>query len=176
MTTRGIEVLLLLTICAVLSNAQNNIAVRWSVLSMGSFAGGSSNRLVRGIVGQTLTGTAGIENLVLSAGFLADPLLRDPMLSAGEPQTVPSTFELCQNYPNPFNPKTVVSCQLPAASSVRLVVYDLLGREVAVLLDEERPPGAYSITFDASNFASGVYFYRLTAGEYVAIRKMLLLR
>ena len=73
------------------------------------------------------------------------------------------SFALAQNYPNPFNPKTEVSSQLPVACQVKLVVYDLLGREVAVLVDERRAAGTYHDTFDGSGLSSGFYFYRLQA-------------
>jgi hypothetical protein len=85
-------------------------------------------------------------------------------------------FALQQNYPNPFNPKTVVSSQLPVASNVKLVVYDMLGREVAVLVSERRAAGRYQDTFDASRLASGVYFYRMTAGSFVASKQMSLVK
>jgi hypothetical protein len=93
-----------------------------------------------------------------------------------EPPPVPTSFMLEQNYPNPFNPKTVVSCQLPVASRVNLVVYDLLGREVAVLLDEHKAPGKYQVEFDGTKLSSGVYIYRLTAGDFVESKRMILLR
>ena len=89
---------------------------------------------------------------------------------------VPKQFALDQNYPNPFNPRTVVSSQLPEASNVKLVVYDMLGREVAVLVNERRVAGSYKDTFDGSALASGVYVYRLTAGQYVESRKMVLMK
>jgi len=104
---------------------------------------------------------------------------------------LPMAFGLEQNYPNPFNPRTVVSSQLPVASNVKLVVYDVLGRQVAVLVDEKRTAGRYQDTFDGSALASGVYFYRLQvrpldsaegrdsksgAGDFVQTRKMLLMR
>jgi hypothetical protein len=89
---------------------------------------------------------------------------------------VPALFTLRQNYPNPFNPKTVVSYQLPAVSDVRLVVYDLLGREVAVLVNEKQPAGSHNVTFDAGRLASGTYLYRIIAGQFVQTRKMTLLR
>jgi len=88
----------------------------------------------------------------------------------------PATAQLYQNYPNPFNPTTVVSGQWPVTSFVRLVVYDVLGREVAVLADGQYPPGRFSFTFDASGLASGVYFCRLTAGNSMAVRQMLLIK
>ncbi len=98
-----------------------------------------------------------------------------PLPLAGSDGT-PRRFALEQNYPNPFNPTTVVSGQWTVNSVVRLAVYDLLGREVAVLANGRYPAGRYSFTFDGKNLASGVYFYHLTAGSYSAVRKMLLER
>jgi hypothetical protein len=89
---------------------------------------------------------------------------------------IPQEFTLMQNYPNPFNPRTVVRSQLPEASNVKLIVYDVLGREVAVLVNERRAPGVYHDTFDGSGLASGMYVYRLTAGPNVTSRRMLLLQ
>jgi hypothetical protein len=89
---------------------------------------------------------------------------------------IPSAFRLQQNYPNPFNPTTVISFDLPRVDDVRLVVYDLLGREVTTLLDEMVPAGSYRLRFDASGMASGVYYYRLTVGPYVEVKKMILIR
>ena len=85
-------------------------------------------------------------------------------------------FWLSQNYPNPFNPKTAISFQLSANSSVALRVFDVLGREVAVLVNGEKPAGVYRVTWDAKNLPSGVYLYRLQAGAFVETRKTLLLR
>jgi hypothetical protein len=89
---------------------------------------------------------------------------------------VPLVFALDQNYPNPFNPTTVARSQLPTASHVTLVVYDLLGREVAVLANERRVAGYYQDTYDATGLASGVYICRLTAGTFVKSIKMLLMK
>jgi N-acetylneuraminic acid mutarotase len=89
---------------------------------------------------------------------------------------LPTSFLLEQNYPNPFNPTTVVSYQLPVVSDVKLAVYDLLGREVTVLVDEKKPAGRYEFRFDATGLSSGVYVYRLTTGEYVESRRMVLIR
>ncbi len=88
----------------------------------------------------------------------------------------PKSFKLYQNYPNPFNPTTKISWQTPAGSWQTLKVYDILGNEVATLVDEYRDAGKYEITFNASNLASGVYFYRLKAGNYIETKKMMLLR
>jgi len=89
---------------------------------------------------------------------------------------LPKRVSMNQNFPNPFNPTTVISYQVPAASDVTLVVYDLLGREVTTLVNERKLPGSYDVKFDALGRASGVYLYRLTAGNSVQTRKMLLLQ
>ena len=115
----------------------------------------------------------------LYAGTLLGTVYRstNPTTSVSTPDaTIASGWRLEQNYPNPFNPKTVVSCQLVVASNLKLVVYDLLGREVAVLLDEYKVPGTYRFEFDGAKFASGVYICRMTAGDYVKCRKMVLMK
>jgi hypothetical protein len=88
----------------------------------------------------------------------------------------PKMYELWNNFPNPFNPTTVISFSIPKQSDVLLKVYDVLGREVASLLDESKFAGHYNVTFDASSLPSGVYFYWLRAGEFVQVKKMLLMR
>jgi uncharacterized delta-60 repeat protein len=89
---------------------------------------------------------------------------------------VPRKFILYPNYPNPFNPRTAISYQLATSSYVTLKVYDVLGREVRTLVDQRKPPGMYSIKWDASRYASGMYIARLTAGNYVASQKLLLMK
>ncbi len=89
---------------------------------------------------------------------------------------LPARFSLSQNYPNPFNPTTVVSYQLPVTSRVTLKVYDVLGREVASLVDAEKNAGIHSVTFDGNSLSSGVYFYRLQAGNFSDIKKLMLVK
>ncbi len=79
-------------------------------------------------------------------------------------------------HPNPFNPTTTIKYQLPKSSFVTLKVYDILGREVRTLVDERERAGYYSFTFSASDLASGVYFYRLQAGSFVQVRKLMILK
>ena len=89
---------------------------------------------------------------------------------------VPDRFSLRQNYPNPFNPSTTISYQLPVSSHAALKVFDVLGREVEILVNERQNAGSHLVTFDASTLASGVYFYRLEAGTHNATKKLLLLK
>lgn len=88
----------------------------------------------------------------------------------------PIEFGLSQNYPNPFNPVTVISYQLAVNSRVELKVFDMLGREVAVLVNEQKATGEYQVSFDASSLASGVYFYQLKAGAFVETKSMMLIK
>jgi hypothetical protein len=89
---------------------------------------------------------------------------------------LPQTYALDQNYPNPFNPSTTIKFKLPKSSIVRLSVYDMLGREVSVLVNERREAGVHEVKFDVSNLASGVYFYRIQAGDFTQTKRLLLLR
>jgi len=89
---------------------------------------------------------------------------------------IPTGFSLSQNYPNPFNPTTVISWQLAVGSQVSLKVYDVLGKEVATIVNEEKPAGRYHVAFDGSKLASGVYLYKLQTSDFSAIKKMILLR
>jgi hypothetical protein len=88
----------------------------------------------------------------------------------------PKTFSLLQNYPNPFNPSTQISYQVPSNSRVSLKVFDLLGREVTALVNEVKSAGTYTATFNADKIPSGVYFYQLSAGNFLQTKKMVMLK
>ncbi len=88
----------------------------------------------------------------------------------------PTEFSLNQNYPNPFNPSTSIQYRVPSISNVSLKVYDILGNEVAILVNEEKPAGSYEVEFDAKALTSGIYFYKLQAGSFVETKKMSLLK
>ena len=94
-----------------------------------------------------------------------------------EPETgTPTEFALEQNYPNPFNPSTIVSFSVPQSSYVTLKVYDILGNEITTLVDETKEAGRYDINFDASSLSTGVYLYKINAGSFTSIKKMLLMK
>jgi predicted GH43/DUF377 family glycosyl hydrolase/predicted esterase len=93
-----------------------------------------------------------------------------------ENDKIPLIFELEQNYPNPFNPKTMINYQLPMTNNVELSVYNLLGQRVAILVNKRQKAGYHQIEWDASGFASGIYYYSIEAGEFQDVKKMILLK
>ena len=108
-----------------------------------------------------------------------------PLVGVNDETTVPNNFELAQNYPNPFNPTTTIKYSIPSIiakqshnfdTNVRLTVYNILGEEIATLVNEKQSPGNYSVTFDASNLPSGIYLYTLRVSDFVATKKMILLK
>jgi len=88
----------------------------------------------------------------------------------------PTIFALSQNYPNPFNPITTIEYQIPKTSQVDLSIYNLLGQKVATLVTEKLTPGNYKYTWDASGFASGIYYYKLSTPEFTKTKKLILLQ
>jgi len=107
---------------------------------------------------------------------------KTPLSVEEKSKEIPTNFSLSQNYPNPFNPSTVISWQLAVGSHVSLKVYDVLGNEVATLVNEEKPAGKYHVSFNALSttnnqpIASGIYFYKLQTANFSAVKKMILLR
>ncbi|HRP93111.1 MAG: T9SS type A sorting domain-containing protein [Ignavibacteriaceae bacterium] len=98
------------------------------------------------------------------------------LIVQSSPSNAIVTYSLDQNYPNPFNPTTKISWQSPADGKQTLKVFDVLGNEVAVLVDEFRAAGRYEATFNAGNLASGIYIYRLQAGEFIQTKKMIFMK
>ena len=85
-------------------------------------------------------------------------------------------YALAQNYPNPFNPTTQIHFELPQSGFVTLKVFDMVGREVATLVNDPRNSGSYTVRFDATNLSSGLYVYRLSAGSYSSVKKMIVMK
>jgi hypothetical protein len=128
----------------------------------------------------TLNGNATLvsENALSANNLSAIAMRSDVVNSVSQEQNVqlPKTFSLSQNYPNPFNPTTVISYQLPVISKVTLKLYDVLGREVAMLVNEEQSAGWKEVQWNASGVSSGIYFYRLQTGSFVDVKKMMVLK
>jgi hypothetical protein len=88
----------------------------------------------------------------------------------------PENYNLYQNYPNPFNPSTTIRYSITAPDLVRIKIYDILGREVKTLINEQKQAGTYEVQFDASGLASGIYLYRIESGKFIQTKKMILLK
>ncbi len=116
------------------------------------------------------SGKTSTKPLTAPAGYLKFAI--DNPTSVIQNNTIPGNFSLSQNYPNPFNPTTHLEFGIPDLGFVTLKVYDALGNEVKILVNENKPAGKYTVTFDGSNLSSGIYFYRLTSGNFSAVKKM----
>lgn len=94
----------------------------------------------------------------------------------GNDTKIPTQFRVEQNYPNPFNPVTNFKFSIGQTSNVNLKIFNSLGEQVAVLLDEQRQPGEYSVSWNGSSLSSGIYFYQFTAGDFKHVKKMILMK
>ncbi len=145
----------------------SNNGASWTSKTAGLTSLSSADVFGFALKGTTLyagTGIAGVFKM-----SVAPPA---PPTFAPAPGVLPMAYELRQNYPNPFNPSTVINYSIASASNVTLKVYDLLGREVAVLVNQQMAPGTYTAVFNASRLSSGVYFYRLDAGSFTDVKKL----
>ncbi len=123
----------------------------------------------------TISWTSNGTNYMRKSDILVD--IQNIVTSAADQNSsIPNRFELYQNYPNPFNPSTTIKYDIPKESRVKIDVYDILGREVATLVDGIMKAGSYRIIWNANRFASGVYLYRIEAGDYHEVKKLLLLK
>ena len=126
---------------------------------------------------QLPAGTHVIKAQFLSGGFNLNYFMFNQVTTGVKTeQKKEFKFQLDQNYPNPFNPNTAISYQVPVSSLVTLKVYNILGKEVAALVNEKQDEGSHSVNFNAAGLSSGVYFYKLTAGDYISIKKMILMK
>jgi ligand-binding sensor domain-containing protein len=155
------------------------VAAGWKGLSLSSNGGNSWSPVNDGLWPPDVRSIAGDAAGYLYAGTANAGVFKSVVPTAigveGRPR-VPAAYSLEQNYPNPFNPTTTIKYGLPNTSRARLTVYDILGREVSVLVNERREAGLHEVTFDGSNLASGVYFYRLQAGDFVSTKRMVALK
>lgn len=133
--------------------------------------------------GDVLLGIIGISNTTLYSCGSSGKILKTTngggnfMVGLNSSSSeIPQAYSLGQNYPNPFNPATTISFGIPKHSHVHIIVYDMLGKEVAELLNEELGAGSYSVDFNAASLPCGTYFYRITAGEFTEVKKMILIK
>ena len=166
-----------LSMCCTYSPAVAQNSILHSTFSNGTariIAADSSNS-IRGTLGQTLIGISADSTYIHRAGFYYKV---SDLLTIVEPakDELPLKFRLDQNYPNPFNPRTTIQFAIPTALEVRITVYDLVGRRIAVLTEDTFTAGTYKVIFDAGNLPSGVYLYQIKAGQFIQTKRLLLLK
>ena len=149
------------------------------VLQNSVFANGgglmvNSNNYSNAVVGQTASGSSANTNNIIHSGFLFSAgLLTD---IANDDLGIPTEYNLSQNYPNPFNPSTKIKYSVPEVANVRVEIFNTLGQSIEILVNEEQAAGFYSLEFNASSLASGVYIYRMISNNYVETKKLMLLK
>jgi hypothetical protein len=158
------------------SGAAQNNRIAWWTFGTGFGTSVFQNTLVSAAAGQQFVGVASGGTVMVRAGFLADTLFLRAVVSVEDGPSLPRVYALHQNYPNPFNPATTIRFELPSASQVSLRVYNILGQEVVTLVNGEKSAGVYDVRFNAVGLPSGMYVYRLRAGDFVAVRKLLILK
>jgi len=117
-----------------------------------------------------------VDNKIIDITNQAEVASDNLQLPGNANTEIPKEYAIAQNYPNPFNPTTSIKFDIPNLSEVKLSVYDLTGREIAVLVNETLEPGSYSYKWNASQLSSGIYFYRIKAGSFVQTKKMVLIK
>ena len=145
------------------------------VVASGGTRQTDTNHIHFGTVGQSVIGVVDTIPFRNEVGFWYQPGYVITSVDPDEDQP-PRVYRLDQNYPNPFNPATSIRFALPKRSHVSLKIYDVLGREVATVVDEELKRGLHRVTWDARHLASGVYFYRIQAGGFVQTKKLVVLK
>jgi len=157
------------------SHAQ--VALKASAVGNGGGLSASGSNQINCTVGQAVIADAKELGLELKSGLWHIVGLGQTTGVGKEGETVlPDHYELAQNYPNPFNPTTTIRFAIPKTSHVRLTLYDALGKEVGVLVDQSMSPGFHQAVLDAARLSSGTYFYRLQTEDFMQIRKMMLIK
>lgn len=164
---------LILQLYTIQSFAQYQIP--FNVISSGSINQSNSSYYLVGTIGQTIIGNSTSAAHQLQAGFW-QIYYQSVISDVTDKELLPVEFKLEQNFPNPFNPSTIIRFALPERTTVLLKIYDLLGEEVITLVNEEKEAGWYNVNFNAAEFSSGVYIYRMQAGKYLNVKKMLMIR
>ena len=166
------SVLVLLFFISPILIAQHNIPI--SVISSGGGKQSNSTYQLWGIANQSAVGKSGNSIHSAQLGFWFEWQIVTDV--EDENNTLPLIYKLEQNYPNPFNPSTIIKFAVPERSNVLIKIYDILGSEVTTLVNEELDAGWYEKIFDAASLSTGVYIYRMKAGNYVSTKKMLMIK
>jgi hypothetical protein len=178
---RVLALILLLLLLASITIAQNQIPV--SVISSGGEKSSSTSFILNSTVGEPFIGKSFSSTNQHNIGFWY--VYRQSTITdiEREDETIPTVFKLEQNYPNPFNPSTIIKFGVPERSNVTLKIYDILGEEVKTLVNEEMEAGWHSKVFNAAEYSSGIYIYRIQATQigrqaeaYVNTKKMILVK
>ena len=164
--------------------AHSDVRAQAYMIGNGVFGNGGGNTtgadfMINGTVGQPCVGVVSNTSYEIMSGILHDVhgvLWTDVLEDFEQVSSLPTTFSLSQNYPNPFNPTTTIVFALPRRSQVNMTLYNILGQTVATLVDEELSAGEYEVTLNGNDLSSGVYFYRMIAGEFVQGKKLVLLK
>ena len=150
--------------------------IPYSVIGGGGEKSSNESFILTGTVGESFIGGSVNASNQNFAGFWY-VYYNDVITSVEDQQEIiPTVFKLEQNYPNPFNPSTIIKFAVPEKSNVLIKIYDILGGEVATLVNEELDAGWYEKSFNASALASGVYIYRMNAGNFISTKKMLMVK
>ena len=168
--------LLFILLCFILfAFTENQIEVKKSAFTNGVAVSSEKTNQSNGSVGQTLVGKSSNSVTTINSGYIYH---KSALVTEFEPAVnlAEQKFDLKQNYPNPFNPTTAISYQLPTASHVDLHIFNIIGQKVASLVSKRQQAGSYKIEWDAGGYSSGVYFYRIQAGSFIAIKKLILMK
>ena len=172
-------IIMLVLPVAVFSQSSTNYVMRSSVMNSSGRKIASANFKVLNCVGQsTPIGIDSSSNCNLYAGFIYTTLISPlPGISDEYKIDIPKIFALYQNFPNPFARSTIIRYALPVESSVRLNIYDVVGRKIITLVDKKEKPGYKSVVWETNHkIAGGIYFYRLEIGDFLKTRKMLVVK
>jgi hypothetical protein len=164
------KVFLLFLLCSQFGFTQQ---IKQSLFTNGAAVSNNPDFIVSSNLGQLFIGLSLNPDFIVGSGFFYSATF---VLSVEEEEGLPSEFKLEQNYPNPFNPATIIKFSVREREHVVIKIYDITGSEVATLLNQQMDAGNYSLTFDASSLASGVYIYRMNAGSFVSTKKMMFLK
>lgn len=166
---------ILFFICLMSVSLSAQMKISNSVFASAAVHTSDSVKSMRGTFGQAFNGSPGDSSIAMNGGFWYQ-ISEIVLTGLDDTFVLPEDFELRQNYPNPFNPSTTIVFALPKAVKVQLRIYDVLGRTVATLVNEQMQAGQYEIKFEARGLPTGLYFYRIQAEKFVETRKMLLVK